>query len=169
MLTIWQLDPDKTALALIDSLWLTSLALEMRRQPSIYQKYTSYSSLVIKAISQSSSQLHPLSSIPQDKLPWHKVWRIWHKETFHSTVKSPWVLPCVTDGCCLPVSWQTLLDHLGFRKYGILVKLNSFLTGKFTQQQIKWWTFTMENIKKDEKLRYRRGQKADLYDLRKQE
>lgn len=44
MLSIWQLDPDKTTLALIDSLWLTSLALEMRRQPHIYQKYTTYSS-----------------------------------------------------------------------------------------------------------------------------
>lgn len=43
MLNIWQLDPDKTTLALIDSLWPTSLALEMRSQPSIYQKYTSYS------------------------------------------------------------------------------------------------------------------------------
>lgn len=43
MLNIWQLDPDKTTLALIDSLWPTSLALEMKSQPSIYQKYTSYS------------------------------------------------------------------------------------------------------------------------------
>lgn len=117
--------------------------------------------LVIKAISQSSSQLHPLSSIPQDKLPWHKVWRIWHikhKETLYSTVKSAWILFHVTDRCCMPVSWQTLLDHLCFREYGSLVKFNSFLTGKFIQQQIKWWTFTMENIKKYEKLRYGRGQ-----------
>lgn len=71
MLDIWQLDPDKTTLALIDSLWLTSLALEMRRQPSIYQKYTSYSSFS----DQSYQSILSLSSVPQ-VLPWHKVWRI---------------------------------------------------------------------------------------------